>query len=220
MLLPVDASSDNSKKPCSSPLKMMMSSANRLRCDHRQRAGVQESGGEVAIGRRVDAVNHHPRKSERRRQGGRVDGVIGARNRTRSERKRVGFRRSRSQSGVVATQRRGVREKEMRHQHGLCAPQVCIGRHQRRARCAGEREEGLENVEHLALERANPAAQVRGADPEKPVRSSSVRCGAVVRDPQSFDELPFYERVHVLVWTRDPRGIGRATRRGFPSARR
>ncbi len=32
MLLPVDASSDNSKNPYSSPLKITMSSANRLRC--------------------------------------------------------------------------------------------------------------------------------------------------------------------------------------------
>ena len=78
----------HSKKPCSSPLELMMSSANRQTYASKALPALQESGGKVAIGRRVDAVGHHARKSERRRQNGRVDGIIGARNRTRSERKR------------------------------------------------------------------------------------------------------------------------------------
>ena len=31
----------------------------------------------------------------------------------------------------------------------------------------------------------------------------------------AFDELPFYEGMHVLVWTRDPRRIGRAALQDF-----
>ena len=63
-----------------------------------------------------------------------VDGVAGAGNRARAERQRIGFVRRGRQPRVVAAQRRGVRQEEMRDQHRLRAAQVRVRRHQRRTR--------------------------------------------------------------------------------------
>ena len=106
---------------------------------HRQRARVQERRGEVAIRRGVDAVGDDAREAEVARERVDVDRVARAGDRAGAERQRVGFGARRREALVVAAERRGVRQKEMRDEHRLRRPEVRVRRHQRVARRRGLR---------------------------------------------------------------------------------
>ena len=75
---------------------------------HRERAGIEECRGKVAIGRRIDAVRNDAREMQLASQRPHVDRVAGAGNRSGPERQRIGFVAGAQQAIVVAAKRRGV----------------------------------------------------------------------------------------------------------------
>ena len=132
MLLPVLSASDSSKKRCSSPERMMRSSASRLRCTIVDRARVEERRGEIAIRRGIDAVGDDAREAEI--AGQRVD--VDRRSWCRRWRpSRAAAQSASARAGVealeVAPERRGMREEEVRDQHRLRRPEMRERRHQR-----------------------------------------------------------------------------------------
>ena len=96
-------------------------------------------------------------RSGRERRG--IDRVVGAGDGARPERQRIGFGGNRTEACMVAAQRGGVREQEVRDEHGLRAPQVCIRRHQRRPAALGQ-------IRQRADHRREPPLQHGGAAPE------------------------------------------------------
>ena len=84
--------------------------------DHRQRGGVEERGDEVPIAGRVDAVGDDAREPESLSKLLHVDGIARAGNRPGSDRQFVGIDEERGEARVVALERRGVGEEEVRQQ--------------------------------------------------------------------------------------------------------
>ena len=125
-LLPVAALSASSKKPNSSDVKRMKSSAIRLRCTMPERGGVQERRDEVAIAADVDAVARDAAETERGGESVHVDRIARAGDRAGSERQLVYLAEHRVEPIDVAAKRRAVRQQEVRDQHGLRAPQVRV----------------------------------------------------------------------------------------------
>ena len=170
---------------------------------HSQRRRVQERRDEIAVARRVDAVEHDARETETRGEGVHVDRVARAGNGAGTERQLVGFGEHRREPAMIAAQRGGVREEEVRGQHRLRAAQVRVRRHQRIGRGLGlVGEHGRRAPRCAALDLGNPALQV---EPEIDrdllvARPAGVQAAAGVANPRH--ELAFDERVHVLVVAR------------------
>ena len=178
---------------------------------HQHGARVQKRGDEVAIGRRVDAVGDHARKSETRGEHRRVHRVVRAGDRARAERHRIGFLRRPAETVVVAPQRRDVRQKEVRDEHGHRAPEVRVGRHDGRAGRFRLPRERADNRRKLRLQAGNLPPEVE-AQIERHLlvaRSAGVQPLAEIAD--AFDELPLDERVHVFVGAVDERGLAPAS---------
>ncbi len=131
MLLPVLSASENSKNRCSSPQRMMRSSASRLRCTIVRRRRIEKRRRKIAIRRRVDAVGDDAVEAEIGGQLLDVDWIARAGDRAGSERQRIGLLARPGQPVVVAAQRRDMGEQEVRHQHRLRRTEVRVRRHQR-----------------------------------------------------------------------------------------
>ena len=168
---------------------------------------MQQRGDEVAVRRRVQAVGGHAREPQPPRQLLDVDRIAGAGGRPGAERQRVGLVHDGRDAGMVAPQRRRVREEEMRREHRLGAPQVRVRRHQRstgRRRAAGER---VDQPGHLALHRRQPPPQV-----QPQVERHLLVAGAAGMQPpahvaRALDQLALDECVHVLVVALEERGV-------------
>ena len=134
-------------------------------------------------------------------------GVTGAGNGAGSERQRVRLFTRRFQPRVIAPQRGRMTQQKVGHEHGHRPPQVRVRRHQRVAgllRLIGERRDcGAQ----FLLQQRNAAAQIQAqVDRDLFVaRSSGVQPAAGIADPRH--QLPFDERVDVLVVAVDPRRI-------------
>ena len=117
---------------------------------------MQERRDEIAIARRVDAVGDDAREAEPLGERVDVDRVAGSGDRAGAERQLVDLGEHRREAAVIAAQRRGVREEEVRGQHRLRAAQVRVRRHQRIAR-------GLGLVGEHGRERGDRAAGAAGS---------------------------------------------------------
>jgi hypothetical protein len=127
---------------------------------HAQRHGVEERRHEVAIGDGVHAVGDDAREPQARGQRVHVDAVGIAGDRARAQRQRVGFARHRGDALGVAAERGRVRQEPVRGEHGLRAPQMGVGRHQRVAGLLGLRDQRRDDAHDQAIDRDQPAPQV------------------------------------------------------------
>ena len=148
----------------------------------RQCRGVQERRDEVAVAGGVDAVGDDAREAEPRGERVDVDRVAGAGDRAGAERQLVDSRRARdAKRAMIAAQRRGVRQEEVRDQHRLRAAQVRVRRHQRVARGLGLVGEHRDERRDRALHLRDRGASGRAADRPRPARCAIVRCAGVAR---------------------------------------
>ena len=169
----------------------------------RQRARMQKRRNEIAIGGRVDAVGDDLRKPQRPRQLCRIDRVIGAGHRARSQRHRVGLASRPRETRMIASQRGNMRQKEMRDEHRLRAPQVRIGRHQRgaaRARPPGQRRD---HRAQLFLKKRNAPPKIQAQVERNLLVPRSAGMQSLSEIAHALDELPLDKRVHVLVRSTD-----------------
>src|SRR5262249_40899373 len=151
------SASDRSKNLCSSPQRMTTSSASRLRCTiviaHAYRNVAAKSRSDEAS-MLLSTTREKPRS--RASWSTSIAYAIPA---TAPE--PDGRSRGASQAREVAAQRRGVREEEVRHEHGLCRAEVREGRHQRiagRRRLRGQR---LDDARDRALKDRDAPAQIQ-----------------------------------------------------------
>ena len=162
MLLPVADASASSKKPCSSPVKMMRSSARRLRCTIASDDRVEKRRHEVAIGRGVHAVADDAREAERARQQRRVDRIARAGDRARAERQRIGFVGAPSPAardrGAAPRRARGRSARRAPAARGADACRTASARRPARSRLIGARGHQRGDAR---LQRGNPAPQIQ-----------------------------------------------------------
>ena len=114
------------------------------------------------------------------------------------------------QAIVVAAQRGGVRQKEVRHQHRLRLAQVRVRRHQRLAGVRGAIGERGHDLGHGALQHRDLPPQI---EPQVErhllvARAAGVQAPAGVAD--ALDELTLDEAVHVFVGTGHPLRVAAA----------
>ena len=168
--------------------------------------------------RRPCCWRRRARSPSARGEGRGVDGVAGAGDRARAERQRVGFLARRVEPRVIAAQRRGVAQQEVRHQHRHGAAHVRVRRHQRVAGPLGLIGERRDDRAQLLLQQRNAAAQVQPQIDRHLLvaRAAGVQAAAGVADAR--DELALDEAVHVLVVAVDPRRIAGGPARGSRSA--
>ena len=187
--------------------------------DHRQGAGIEERRREIAIRRSVHAVVDDPREAQFPGERVDVDRVRGAGNRAAAERQRVGFVARAGEPREIAAQRRRVREKKMRDEHGLRRAEMGERRHQRVAGGGRLRGQPLDDRGHRALQQRDAPPQVEPQIERHLLvaRSSGVQPSAGVAEP--FDELPLDETMHVLVAAVDERRV-RAPELEDPGQRR
>ena len=125
---------------------------------HRQRRGVEEADGEVAIGRGVDAVRHDSGKAEIAGDHLDVDRVTGSCNRPGAQCQRIGFRARPCEALRVASERRNVPQEKMGDEHGLRRPQMREGRHHRLAGVSRLHRQGTYHAGDTGLELRDTAA--------------------------------------------------------------
>ena len=149
-----------------------------------------------------------------------VDRVAGAGDRARAERQRVGLLARRLQPRVIAAQRRGVAQQEVRDEHRHRAAHVRVRRHQRIAGLLGLIGERGDERAQLLLQQRNAAAQIQPQIDRHLLvaRAAGVQPAAGIADAR--DELALDEPMHVLVVAVDPRRIAPALleNRGQPVA--
>ena len=218
MLLPVLSASDSSKNRCSSPHRMIRSSASRLRCTIVMRAGVEERGGEIAVGRGVHAVVDDAREAEVARERVDVDGVGVPAMAPLPSGSASASSRAPPSRVEIAPQRRDVRQKEMRDEHRLRRTEMRERRHQRvagRRRLRGQR---VDDARDGALQQRNAAAQIQPQIERHLLvaRSAGVQPAAGVAEP--LDQQPLDEAVDVLVGAVDECRVGSALARACPRA--
>ena len=111
---------------------------------------------------------------------------------------------------MIAPQRGGVAQQEVRHQHRHGAAQVRVGRHQRVAGLFGLIGERGDGRAQFVLQPRDPAAQVQPqVDRDLLVaRTAGVQSTAGIADAR--DELALDERMDVFVVAGDPRRIAAA----------
>ena len=182
---------------------------------HRQRAGVEERRGEVAIRRRVDAVGDDAREAEVAGQRVDVDGVARARNRAGAERQRIGFVArpppgDRSRAGAARrAPGRSARPAPAAPDGSACTPASARRRPRRPAPTSASTTRPT-----AALQQRDAPPQVQ-AQVERHLlvaRPSGVQPPAGVAEP--LDEQPLDEAVHVLVGAVDERRVRRGRARG------
>ena len=176
---------------------------------HRHRARVEERRREVAIRRRVDAVGDDAREAEIARERVDVDRVAVPAIAPEPSGSASASSRAPCEALVVAPQRRGVREEEMRDEHRLRRPEVRERRHQR---VAGRRRPAPRAPRRTrataALQQRNAPAQI---EPQVErhllvARPAGVQPAAGVAE--ALDQQPLDEAVHVLVGAVDERRVG------------
>ncbi len=167
----------------------------------RQRAGVEERRGEIAVRRGVHAVVDDAREAEIASEGRNVDGVAGAGNRAAAERTGIRLVARAGQPREIAPQRRRVRQEEVRHQHRLGRPEVRERRHQRVARRCRLRRERIHHRRDRPLEQRNPPAQVETQIERDLFVARAARVQALAGVADSLDQLAFDEAVDVFVRT-------------------
>ena len=128
-----------------------------------------------------------------------VDRVARAGDRARPERQLVDLVEQQREPRMIAAERGGVREKEVRDEDRLRAAQVRVGRHQRVAGALGAGRQDLHERDDRLLHRRHAALQVQPQiDRDLLVaRPAGVQPAAGVADAR--DQLALDERVHVLV---------------------
>ena len=207
MLLPVADESASSKNPNSSPVIRMKSSAMRDRCTIDSDTACRKLTAKSRSDEASMLLAHDARKAEARGQRRGVDGVAGAGDRARAERQRVGFFARDLEPVMIAAQRGGVAQQEVRDQHRHGAAHVRVRRHQRVARPLGLVGKRGDRRPQLLLQQRNAAAQVQPqVDRHLLVaRAAGVQAAAGVADAR--DQLALDEAVHVLVVAVHPRRI-------------
>ena len=205
-LLPVEMRSSRSMKPNSSLPKMMMSSASRLtwtmHSDTAWRNDDTKSRSATAS-MLLATTRENPRRA---RQRVHVDAVGVAGDRARAERQRVGLARHRGDALGVAAERGRVRQEPVRGEHGLRAPQMRVGRHQRVAGLLGLRDERRDDAHDQAIDRDQPPPQVEPQIDADLLVARAARMEALAGIADALDELALDPRVDVLVVAlHDPR---------------
>ncbi len=154
----------------------------------------------------------------------RVHRVVGACDGAGSERHRIGFLRRPAQPVVVAPQRRDMRQKEVRHEHGHRAPKMRVGRHDSRAGRFRLASRARRRPRRAAVcSTGNPPPEIEPQIQRDLLVARAARVQALAQVADALDELPLDERVHIFVGTVDERGLAPAPlenvreRRGQPS---
>ena len=167
--------------------------------DHVHRAGKQERRSKVTIRRRVDAIRHDARETKTRGEPLSIDGVIGAGDRTGTKGHRVCFPRRPSQSLVVATERRDVREEKMRDQNGHRSTKMRVGRHDcisRRLRFSRKRSD---DGRHLLLKERDLSPQVQAKIEGYLFVARTASMKTLAEVSYTVDKLPLNEGVNIFV---------------------
>ena len=125
----------------------------------------------------------------------------------RSERQRVAFVAGSLKARVVAPERRGVGEKEVRHEHGLRRPKMREGRHQRVARGGRLRRQRRDDAANASLQARDAPEQIQPQIDRHLLVARASRVQTPPRVAEPLDELPFDEAVNVLVRAVDKRRV-------------
>ena len=189
---------------------------------HRQSAGVKARRDEITIAGRIHAVGDDAGEAKRRGERLDVHRIAGTGNGAGAERQLVGLVEHHAESAVVAPERGGVRQEEVRSEDRLGASQMRVGRHQRVAGPGGAVGQHPNELHEGGLERGNPALQVQAEVERDLLVARPARVQPSARRADARDQLALDERVDVLVVPRrlgiEELRIGPAARQNLPEA--
>ena len=108
-----------------------------------------------------------------------------------------------------------MRKKQMRHEHRLGAPQVSVGRHQRRAGGLRPSSQRQNEPGHSLLHHRQPPPEVEPQVKRHLLVSRASRVEPATNITHPFDELPLDKGVDILVGTRHKTWISSAPFENF-----